>query len=172
MPRKGKLRRAKSDYTRQCAGLVEPLKNCWISLLRPKQEDVIFDCSPGDVLKRPGCNNGLLAAFEKAYSGHLHLHLRPDDVWLTICQGVSRHLQHGENAEKYRRVFVDHDGQEEIAVNVNVSFLPGDSRLLDWPKCVALITQKLDKKVKAGAGQLLTNDFSTTDVISKTAWPL
>ena len=44
-----------------------------------------------------------------------------------------------------------------------------DSRLLEWPKCVALITEKLEEKVKGGASQLLTNDFSTTDVISKTA---
>jgi hypothetical protein len=32
-----------------------------------------------------------------------------------------------------------------------------------------MVVEELEHRVKAGAGQLLTNDFSTTDVISKTA---
>lgn len=121
-------RRAKSDYAMQNAGLLETLKERWTKLLEPKEDDVIYDCSPGQVLKWCDSGNGLLAAIEKAYSRHLHLHLRPDDVWLTICQGVSRHLQHGENAEKYRSVFVDHEGQEEITVFVDQFLIPGKTK--------------------------------------------
>jgi hypothetical protein len=63
--------------------------------------------------------NGLFEAIEKAYFGHYHLHLRPDDLWLAVTQGVSKHLRYKDNAEKYRSVFVDHEGQQEIKVCVN-----------------------------------------------------
>ena len=119
--------------SRQNAGLVETLKERWTRMLEAKEDDTIFDCSPGHVLKWSDSANGLLAAIEKAYNGHLHLHLRPDDVWLTICQGVSRHLQHGNNAENYRSVFVDHEGQEEIVVSVDQFLIPGEDKHWEAP---------------------------------------
>ncbi|CAG8853962.1 5524_t:CDS:2, partial [Gigaspora margarita] len=40
----------------------------------------------------------------------------PDDVWLTIAQGVSRHINF--NSEKFRSRFVKHEGQQEIFVDI------------------------------------------------------
>lgn len=81
----------------------------------------VFDCSKAMVVRGGGgkynkMESGLLGAFKMAYAGGHCLHLRPDDIWLAVAQGVSAHLSHQENAEKYRNVFVDHQGQQEIVV--------------------------------------------------------
>ncbi|GAQ90139.1 hypothetical protein KFL_006050020 [Klebsormidium nitens] len=129
----------------------------------------IFDCTDGFSLSSTGVSrSGLFQAIETAYSGHHNLHLRPDDIMLAIAQGVSAHLSYKDNAEKYRKVFVDHDGKETIKVDATQS-LTGDSRLLKWPRCVQLIVDQLNERVKGDTCQLLVNDFSTTDDISKTA---
>ncbi|RIB10449.1 hypothetical protein C2G38_2206107 [Gigaspora rosea] len=39
------------------------------------------------------------------------------DVWLTISQGVSRHINY--NAEKFRKRFVRHEGKKEIIIGVD-----------------------------------------------------
>jgi hypothetical protein len=44
--------------------------------------------------------HGLAAAIFHAYNNHQHLILTPDDIWLTIAQGVSQHINY--NAEKFR----------------------------------------------------------------------
>lgn len=48
-------------------------------------------------------------------------------------------------------------------------FPSGDARLLDWPKCVQLIVDQLNVRVKGDTCQLLVNDFSTTDITSRAA---
>ncbi|CAG8767983.1 13615_t:CDS:1, partial [Cetraspora pellucida] len=63
------------------------------------------------VLKDPVCSNGFVAAIFHAYNNHQHLRLSPDDVWLTIAQGVSRHINY--NAEKFRSRFVNHEGKKD-----------------------------------------------------------
>lgn len=85
------------------------------------EDSEVFAVSDATVVKDwPGeLESGLFGAIHMAYSGHYCLHLRPDDIWLAIAQGVSAHLQYKDNAEKYRHVFVDHEGKETISVCVN-----------------------------------------------------
>ncbi|GAQ84729.1 hypothetical protein KFL_002030115 [Klebsormidium nitens] len=90
----------------------------------------VFDCSKAMVVKGGAgkfhkLESGLLGAIEMAYAGGHCLHLRPDDIWLAIAQGVSAHLSHEKNAEKYRNVFVDHQGKEDIVVDCT-DFLTGE----------------------------------------------
>lgn len=49
---------------------------------------------------------------------------------LAISQGVGMHLQFQDNAEKYRRVFVDHEGKELIRVCAD-NFRTGDKLYCD-----------------------------------------
>lgn len=54
----------------------------------------VFDCSKAMVV-RSGVGpfeSGLLGAIKMAYAGGHCLHLKPDDIWLAIAQGVSAHL--------------------------------------------------------------------------------
>ncbi|GAQ90140.1 hypothetical protein KFL_006050030 [Klebsormidium nitens] len=132
-------------------------------------QEEIFDCTDGLVIQSSGgSRSGLFVAIETAYNGHHKLHLRPDDIMLAIAQGVGAHLSYGENAEKYRQVFVDHEGKEQINVDAKF-FLTGDSRFLYWPCCVQAVVNELTERVKGDTCQLLLNDFSTTDAVSRTA---
>ncbi|CAG8839299.1 38001_t:CDS:2, partial [Gigaspora margarita] len=41
----------------------------------------------------------------------------PYDVWLTIYQGISQHINC--NAENFRNRFVKHEGQKELVIGVD-----------------------------------------------------
>ncbi|CAG8491950.1 25673_t:CDS:2 [Dentiscutata erythropus] len=130
---------------------------------------VDYDNSPNSkktVLKNPECANGFVAAIFQAYNQHQHLRLSPDDVWLTIAQGVSRHINF--NAEKFRSRFVKHEGKEDIYVDVTGVI---DLNLKgDWPEVVNRFVVEADKRVeKIDLTQLLVCNFSTTTPISLTA---
>ncbi len=60
--------------------------------------------------------HALFSAAERAYNRHLALRLRPDDVWLTIAQGVAEHINAPGNAEAFRSKFVAHEGKKELVV--------------------------------------------------------
>src|SRR6266542_6773522 len=70
--------------------------------------------SKKSLLKYPMTSHGLAAAILHAYNNHQHLRLSPDDVWLTIAQGVSHHINF--NPEKFRHYFVNHQGKKELIV--------------------------------------------------------
>jgi hypothetical protein len=110
--------------------LVQPVLTKMMEDCKYPRED-IFDCTDGLLLKSLGFSkSGLYQAIETAYSGHHKLHLRPDDIMLAISQGVSMHLEYQDNAEKYRRVFVDHEGKQEIRVCAD-NFRTGDKLYCD-----------------------------------------
>ncbi|CAB4397351.1 unnamed protein product [Rhizophagus irregularis] len=69
------------------------------------------------VLEHTMTSHGLAAAIYHAYNNHQHLLLTPDDIWLTIAQGVSQHINY--NVEKFRYRFVKHKDKEEIAICID-----------------------------------------------------
>ncbi|CAG8567714.1 13528_t:CDS:1 [Cetraspora pellucida] len=123
--------------------------------------------SKQSVLEDPYCSNGFVAAIFHAYNHHQHLRLSPDDIWLTISQGVSRHINF--NAEKFRNKFVQHEGKENIKIfcpdilyeNSNKGTLEGN-----WPEAINRLVKETDKRVKIDLAQLLECNFSTTTSIS------
>src|SRR6266511_3325760 len=68
------------------------------------------------VLEKTSVKHGFVAAVLHAYNNHQHLSLTPDDIWLTIAQGVSDHIN--INAEKLRYEFVNHKGKKTLSVEV------------------------------------------------------
>ncbi|KAF0420793.1 hypothetical protein F8M41_006900 [Gigaspora margarita] len=120
-----------------------------------------FDDTKKTVIEHPYCPNGFAAAILHAYNYHKHLHLSPDDVWLTISQGVSQHIN--RNAEKFRNRFVKHEGKKELNIGV-------DGILGNWPEIVNRIVAEADKNVeKIDLRDLLECNFSTTTPNSLTA---
>ncbi|RIB02549.1 hypothetical protein C2G38_1896149, partial [Gigaspora rosea] len=112
-------------------------------------------------IENPYCLNGFAAAILHAYNYHKHLRLSPDDVWLTISQGVSEHIN--RNAEKFRNRFVKHEGQKELIIRV-------DGIVGNWPEIVNKIVAEADKNVeKIDLKDLLECNFSTTTPNSLTA---
>lgn len=57
-------------------------------------------------------SNGFLHSCIKAYCEHLHLVIRPDDVWLAILTQLNRYLN--RNGEALRELFVSHEGRKEL----------------------------------------------------------
>jgi len=57
-------------------------------------------------------NNGLVYTIFRAWSGHHHLTLRPEDIWFAILSQLSFYIN--AHAEKLRSFFVAHDGQKEL----------------------------------------------------------
>jgi len=121
------------------------------------------------VLEKTMTSHGLSAAILHAYNNHQHLRLTPDDIWLTIAQGVSQHINF--NAEKFRYRFVNHEGKKEISVFVDGILYHRNSRLEgNWPEAVRRLVVKTDQAVeKVDIKSLLECDFSTTTEISLTA---
>src|SRR4051812_30507626 len=53
------------------------------------------------VLENVQCSHGFIATVLEAYNQHQHLRITPDDVWLTIAQGVSQHINLNERKYKH-----------------------------------------------------------------------
>lgn len=58
--------------------------------------------------------NGFVFAAIDAYNQHLHLKVRPEDVWSSILSQLSAYIN--KNAEELRTFFVHHQGQKELKV--------------------------------------------------------
>jgi len=58
--------------------------------------------------------NGFVQAIVKAYNGHHHLVIRPDDVWIAILSQFNLYVN--ANAEALRNKFVSHEGKETLIV--------------------------------------------------------
>ena len=86
----------------------------------------------------------------RAYNDHQHLVLRPDDVW----QGSQFSLYIQKNAEDLRHIFVQHEGQRHLEVQV-------DS--MDFNEAAPLFLDELKKNVSDPSFvNWFMPDFSTT----------
>ncbi|CAB4399774.1 unnamed protein product [Rhizophagus irregularis] len=121
------------------------------------------------VLKSTATFHGLAAAIFHAYNKHQHLRLTPDDIWLTIAQGVSQHINH--NAEKFRYRFVNHEGKKEIGINVEDILYHENSCIKgSWLEAINWLVVATDEAVeKIDIKSLLECNFSTTTNNSLTA---
>ncbi|CAB4416781.1 unnamed protein product [Rhizophagus irregularis] len=86
------------------------------------------------VLENVQCSNGFIATVLEAYNRHQHLRITPDDVWLTIAQGVSRHIN--LNEEKYTHLFAQ-SKRRRSQISINASGIFDKER---WSKRINVIT--------------------------------
>src|SRR5207248_7572161 len=94
-------------------------------------------------------SHGLAAAILHAYNNQQHLRLTPDDIWLTIAQGISHHINY--NAEKFRSRIADHEGEnkKEISIFAGDILHYRNSHLEgDWPEVVNRLFVKTAQAVK------------------------
>jgi hypothetical protein len=63
--------------------------------------------------------NGFVWAAYHAYSDHHHLVIRPEDIWFAIIAQLSFYIN--RHAEELRNLFVAHDGQKHLEIEVNYS---------------------------------------------------
>jgi hypothetical protein len=127
------------------------------------------DSNPTSIIWNHASSHGFVSAIIHAYTLHQHLRFSPDDVWLTITQGVSTHIV--KNAERFRYLFVNHEGQENVTIDAEdiIGRLNGNF-IGDWPQAIARLSDYIDKRVKkVGLKQHFECDFSTSTNASITA---
>lgn len=100
--------------------------------------------------------NGFVHTAVRAYSKHLHLVIRPEDVWFAILTQLSIYIS--EHAEELRGSFVSHDGQKNLKIVEQVAYQHADFGEMS-NKMAALIQENLvDPTLRAW----IQPDFTTT----------
>ncbi|CAG8794648.1 22504_t:CDS:1 [Dentiscutata erythropus] len=121
------------------------------------------------IISLPATSHGLISAIIHAYTLHQHLRISPDDIWLTIAQGVSKHIW--LNRECLRHLFVDHEGKKKIEVDARHLLKYKDKVIYgDWLQVIEQLSNAVDRQVKImDLKQLFECDFSTSTKASITA---
>ncbi|KAK1853561.1 hypothetical protein CCHR01_03770 [Colletotrichum chrysophilum] len=89
-----------------------------ISAEDQSQESVKTSVSDADDGTIVACENGFVYSVLRAWQQHLHLELRPDDVWLAVFVQFSFFIYGPGRAEALRHHFVAHEGQRTLVVEV------------------------------------------------------
>ncbi|HSH05163.1 MAG TPA: DUF4419 domain-containing protein [Anaerolineae bacterium] len=108
-----------------------------------------------------------VAALATAFAQHRPLILKPDHIWLLICQGVATHIR--QNAETLRHHFVTHDGQLELELHRD-DFIKGNPHN-PWASVFPKFTQQIKTHI-GPAHDWFIADFSTTEATEKSAYEL
>ncbi len=95
----------------------------------------------------------------QAWGEHLHLELRPEEVWFTILTQLNFYME--ANAEKVRHLFVAHQGQQVIDVEDNT-----------WLDVLSRFSTEIQARIKTPwLRDFIVPDFTTTtadDVMTST----
>ncbi|MGE3818136.1 MAG: DUF4419 domain-containing protein [Isosphaeraceae bacterium] len=106
----------------------------------------------------------LIAAAHRAFMDHRPLCLTPDVIWLTICQGVSNHVN--VHAERLRPLLVRHEGKIPIVVRRD-DFVKGSPEN-PWPEVFTKFSGAIREHVGPNL-DLFLPDFSTTGAAERAA---
>jgi Domain of unknown function (DUF4419) len=102
--------------------------------------------------------SSLVAALQVAYVNHHPFAISPDMIWLTLCQGFSKHIN--TNPNKYRKFLVTHQGKKGFNIE-RKDFKKGKQN--PWEEAIAQWQDSIKKYVKKDAYGLIVDSFSTTD---------
>src|SRR5947209_8272990 len=112
----------------------------------------------------PAFGNGLLGTMYMAYSEHIPLVLRPDDLWIAIVVSFGNYVKN--NSEKMKNLFVDHVGKKQLVVKT-----PGPgldyTKPEHWMGFIEAMTGEIKKNVKINVNWMAA-DFTTSTDIDKT----
>lgn len=103
--------------------------------------------------------NGFVHACVESYNQHLHLIIRPDDVWLAVLTQLATFVN--ANAEALRDEFVSHEGR--VALELIDHTLPDDISKWDHGALAVGMTKLMGQSIKdAGWRDWVLPDFTTT----------
>ena len=105
--------------------------------------------------------NSLLLAMHMAFKDHYPLILSPDDVWITIMQGLALHVD--VNAENLRNQFVQH--QDKFTLTHENAYQKGSADN-DWPSSFKWFSERI-QEIIGKKHALIVSDFSTTGLLER-----
>lgn len=108
-------------------------------------------------------NSFMLTAME-AFSSHHPIAFAPDDLWLTVAQAVTKHIE--LNPEDCRKALVSWDGKKVVQV-VNSDFMK-NSPSNDWEREFGNFSKQIEKLI-GKKKDLFDPTFSTTTPTEKAA---
>lgn len=125
----------------------------------------IESCSSYTADVTGGRIHSLIEAGYMAFAQHYPLVLSPDIIWITIAQGIARHIN--LNPEKYRKKFVDFEGKQKIVVQRN-DFLKGSPEN-PWEEVFSEFGKKITDYIGKEKHNIFCSPFSTTNNIAQAA---
>ena len=97
-------------------------------------------------------------AVDFAYSHHVPLTITPDIIFYLITSATAVHIN--QNAEKLRKVFVNHEGKKKLEVRRDDFVL--NSKSNPWHEVVDEFSIQIEKNTNNNVNDLLVANFSTT----------
>lgn len=114
----------------------------------------------------PNLPNGLLETVRNAYHGHYPLALSPDVIWLTICQGMSKHIN--LNFKSLETKIYKNGHPKSILVRIDS--LAFDST--QWSVAVDSLAQQTRRYTDPYFYEAFVPQFSTTTPIDHVAYQI
>ncbi|KAJ3439595.1 hypothetical protein M0812_15628 [Anaeramoeba flamelloides] len=136
-----------------------------------RKKETTIECASGndkEVISRARFkpNNHLLAMLHLSFCDHVPMILTPDDIWLTLLQGFSTHIN--INAEKYRTRFTQSSEKETIRVRHDGLVKGGTDS--PWHEVFPMFSNVLKEKLGEELHGFLVKGFSTTTPVVENAY--
>lgn len=111
-------------------------------------------------------NNALIQTLQECYDEHRPLILSPDVIWLTICQGVSIHVN--KNYTSLSNVIFK--SKKPSTLKIRNDKLNEDEN--QWKQVIEALALETQKYTKADYYSFFVPKFTTTSAIEKTAYEI
>lgn len=108
--------------------------------------------------------HAFFAAVHRSFAEHYALKLKPDNLFITINQGVATIIN--REPETYRSKFVQHDGKQTISI-YRPDFMVG-SPDNDWPSCFGDFSREIKTRIGETNHSRFVANFSTTGPVART----
>jgi len=112
--------------------------------------------------------NGFVAAVHLAYARHYPLIIRPDMIWLVICQGLAEHIN--AHSDSLRPMIVDHSDKIKLTF-IRPDFTKGNIHN-PWDNVFPELCDSVQNYLKTDFTSQFNHSFSTTGPIEKAAFEL
>ncbi|CAB9517568.1 expressed unknown protein [Seminavis robusta] len=108
-------------------------------------------------------DTGIFACVYESWKNHWNLRTSPEDWWFPVAcrvaKGVDKAAKSGYGSEKVRELFVDHEGKENICVDVDVFNI----YQVDYEDFFSRMSSEITGKLKVPEfAKAMQNDFSTS----------
>lgn len=111
--------------------------------------------------------NNFLLMLSVAYNSHKPIILKPDDLWLLICQGFAEHIKF--NSNNFLKKLIKSGKKSKIKIN-RIDFQKGKEN--SWEKVFQEFTTEIDKKSIGNLKSNIVLEFSTTTPKEKIAFEI
>ena len=112
--------------------------------------------------------NPLIAAAKIAHDQHRPLVLSPDIIWLTLCQGLSFHIE--KRWSDFRDAILVDPVTPIHAINVSTEEFPFGSPEIPWDELIAEATNQVRERINADFASLFRADFTTSRHVDQIAF--